>query len=283
MRRPRNPDTSASAETLARIAELLERARDGAQASVMIDCATIAGLRRAVHRDARARARPAGIVARERVDDARHRQRHAAEVAEHRDRRRRPAGAIAPTRQAMRRRRRPSGDGRRGSEIIAENALRHHLQRDVEHGDADHRERDGPRYGALGVAHFAARDQRQLDAREREHQDAATCARSPRPPAWRRCARFSARTKNSACGTAISTSGNSFATVAIEFESHAQRHTAHVDHRPERKRRHEYDRLHRPVAGRHQQLRRWSQTPVDTAAVANVPSIHSNTPEMNPA
>ena len=67
-------------------------------------------------------------------------------------------------------------------------------------------------------------------------------------------------------------------------EPHAQRHAAHVDPRPEPERDDEH-------SGRASALpdNAGTSSPMlaantdDTAAVANMPSIHSSTPEMNPA
>ena len=108
-------------------------------------------------------------IPRQREHDARHRQRHAAQVAEHRDRRAgeqqrpRPAAEGRARRVGQRRRRPPSA--------VAEDALRRDLERDVERRDAEHRQRDGAGHGARGVPHLAARHERRLDAGEGEHEE----------------------------------------------------------------------------------------------------------------
>ena len=213
-RRARSRRYSASAETLARIASC-SKVPVPPSVSVRIDCTTIAicGVRCSGMHGREALRQEA--VAREREQHARHRQRHAAEIAERRNRRAREQQRSRP---AAHRHAGGIGERRGGGprEVVAEHALRHHLQRDVEHGDGDHRQRDRARHRARGIAHFAARHQRALDAREREDQQQRRRARRRRPPASRRCEDCPALMKK-APPMATSSSGSSFATVAIEF------------------------------------------------------------------
>ena len=167
-------------------------------------------------------------------------------------------------------------------EAAPQNALRHHLQRDVQQRDAGHGESDRARYGPLGVAQFTTWHQRALDARKREDQQQAGAS----DVAGRRHRRDA---QVFAVDEERTTDGHQKERQQLgdrrdRIEPHAKRDAAQIDEHPEAVGHDKNRDVHcTPGEGWNKERPRLDAKTVDTAAVANVPSIHNSTPERKAA
>ena len=228
------------------------------------------------------RERPRQIpIPRQREDHARHRERHPAQVAEHRDGRADQQQRPRPAAERQRPPRRPAASWPAPS-ALPRMPCADDLQRDVERGDAEHRQRDGARHGARRVAHLAARHERRTRCRRTRRSAAATCVRRRRPTARPSRCRFSPRTKNSAAD-GDEQQRQQLGDRGDRVQARAERHAAQVDERPEPEGATQHASSCRGRRAPARAARRWRRTPSRPRPSRTCPSIHSSTPDRNAA